>query len=219
MLLIKKFFTVCFFVLTVTMLFCRVACAAFDEVHARQFLNTTGEQFIETLGLQDTTRKYEILDEMFETKFDTKAMGRFVLGQSYRLLDDAQEKQYQALFKRYIKSLYKSYPLDFRTDEIKFRIAQITKNDKYVLGSVIVDLPKKFQTENLKNVRVDFKLKSIESGNYLISDVLIGDVSLLVSLKSRFAQMFKDAADEPEWFLEDFEDLVLSNEKQILLSK
>lgn len=211
----KKFLTVHILILATIMLFCRVACATFNETKVRDFLNTTGEKFIETLGLQDLGRKYTILDDMFETKFDTKAMGRFVLGANYRLLNDAQKEQYQALFKRYIKSLYKSYPLDFKTDEIKFRVTQITKNNKYVFSAVIVDLPEKYQTEKLKAVRLEFRLKETENGDYVISDVSIADVSMLVSLKPRFTQMFKDAADEPEWFLEDFEDLVVSNEQQV----
>ena len=197
------------------MLFCHGACAAFDEAKVRDFLNTTGEKFIETLGLEDAGKKYAVLDDMFETKFDTKAMGRFVLGPNYKLLDEAQKNQYQALFKRYIKSLYKSYPLDFETSEIKFEITQISAKGKNVFGAMIVDLPEKYQTEKLKAVRLEFKLKEKESGDYLIADVLIADVSLLVSLKPRFAQMFKDAAGEPEWFLQDFEDLVTSNEQQV----
>lgn len=198
------------------MLFCNAASASFDETKVRDFLNANGEKFIETLGLEDVGRKYEILDNMFETKFDTKAMGRFVLGPNYKLLDEAQKEQYHMLFKRYIKSLYKSYPIDFNTSEIKFKITQISQSGKYVLGVAVIDLPEKYQTENLKSVRLEFKLKPVEDGDYLISDVLIADVSLLVSLKSRFAQMFKDADGEPEWFLEDFEDLTRSNEKQIL---
>ena len=193
------------------------AHAAFDEIKVRDFLNATGEKFIETLGLEDVDRKYEILDEMFENSFDTDAMGRFVLGQSYRLLNEEQRLKYDELFKRYIKSLYKSYPLDFDTSEVQFKIVQITPKEKYVSGVVAVNLPEKYQTENIKSVRVEFKLKPKNDNTYLISDVLIADVSLLITLRSRFAQMLKDADNEPEWFLQDFEDLTLSNERQINL--
>ena len=84
---------------------------------------------------------------------------------------------------------------------------------------VSVDLPERFQSETLKAVRVEFKLKPKEDGSYLIADVSIADVSLLVSLRSRFNQMLKEAEDEPEWFLQDFEDLTVSNEKQILIEE
>ena len=52
-------------------LFSFVGHASFDETKARDFLNTTGEKFIETLGLQNVKEKYALLDDMFETKFDT----------------------------------------------------------------------------------------------------------------------------------------------------
>lgn len=215
----KKFLTLHIFMLIVAIIFCRASYAAFDETKARDFLNMTGEKFIETLGQTDIAKKYEILDDMFETKFDTFAMGRFALGKGYRLLNEEQKQAYHDLFKRYIKSLYKSYPLDFDTSEIKFRIIQITQNEKYVLGVVSVDLPERFQSETLKAVRVEFKLKPKEDGSYLIADVSIADVSLLVSLRSRFNQMLKEAEDEPEWFLQDFEDLTVSNERQVLIEE
>ena len=197
-------------------LFSFVGHASFDETKARDFLNTTGEKFIETLGLQNVKEKYALLDDMFETKFDTLSMGRFVLGGSYRLLNEEQKVRYHELFKRYIKSLYKSYPLDFDTSEIHFGIAKITQNEKYISALVVVDLPEKYQTETLKTIRVEFKLKENPNGNYLISDILFADVSLLVSQKARFMQMLQNADGEIDWFLDDFEDFTISNENQIL---
>ena len=200
----------------VAFFFCLSAKASFDETKVRDFLNTTGERFVEALGLEDKAQKYEILDDMFEKNFDTYAMGRFVLGKTYRLLSEEQKLQYHALFKRYIKSLYKTYPLDFDTSEIKYRITQISQTKKYVVGLVVVDLPEALQTDKLKAIRLEFKLEEKENDSYLIFDVLIADVSMLVTLRGRFAQMMKDAENEPEWFLQDFEDLTVSNERQIL---
>lgn len=198
------------------LVFCVSVKAAFDETKARDFLNTTGERFVEALGLEDRAQKYEILDDMFEKNFDTYAMGRFVLGKTYRLLNEEQKLQYHALFKRYIKSLYKTYPRDFDPSEIKYRIMQISQTKKYVVGLVAVDLPEELQTDKLKAIRLEFKLKAKENGSYLIFDVLIADVSMLVTLRGRFAQMLKEADDEIEWFLQDLEDLTVSNENQLM---
>ena len=204
-------------ILTAVFLICVSAHAGFDEEKARNFLNATGEKFIQTLGLEDLAQKYKILDDMFEQNFDTRAMGRFVLGKTYNRLSEEQKAQYHDLFTRYIKSLYKTYPLDFDASEIKYRIVQVNQTEKYVVGVVALDLPEQLQTENLKTVRVEFKLEPKDDDSYLIFDVLIADVSMLVTLRGRFAKMMKEADDEPEWFLEDFEDLTVSNEKQVLL--
>ena len=198
------------------LLFCISANASFDEAKVREFLNTTGERFIEALGLEDRAQKYEILDDMFEKNFDTYAMGRFVLGKTYRLLNEEQKLQYHELFKRYIKSLYKSYPLDFNPSEIKYKIMQISQTKKYVVGLVAVDLPEELQTDKHKAIRLEFKLEPKENDSYLIFDVLIAEVSMLVTLRGRFAQMLKEADDETEWFLQDLEDLTASNENQLM---
>lgn len=194
------------------------AWATFDDTKVEDFVYTTGEQFITALGMKDLEAKYAILDEMFEQKFDTVYMGRFVLGQYYRSLDAEQKEQYLSLFKRYIKSLYKSYPITFDTSDLHFKITKIVPYEKKVETFVTVRLPPKYQQENLQTITIKFNLKPVGE-SYVISDVFIGDVSLLVSLKPRFADMVKKAEEEPEWFLDDFESLTRSNEYNIQRTK
>ena len=187
---------------------------AFDEGAVREFLNTTGEKLIQTLGLEDKQARYEILDQMFDENIDVEYMGRYVLGRYYKTLNDEQKQQYTTLFARYIKSLYKSYPIDFKTEEIGFEVLKIQDTPKYIEATAAVDLPEKYRTEGLEQVKVEFRIHQ-KNDVFLIADLKIADVSMLLTLRPRFMQMMKDAEEEVSWFLDDFEDLTISNERNL----
>ena len=203
---ITVFITICCFAIS--------AFAAFDENKARRFVEQTGNEVIEALNAEDNDVKCAILDELFEVKFDVPHMARFALGRYAKLFDDEQKKRYEALFKRYVKSLYKIYVLDFDASDVALETVDIRADEKYVKVTASILLPEEYRTENMDAVRLDFKLKE-QNQSYIISDVSIGDMSLLLMLRSRFAEKIREDEEEPEWFLESLEDLVLSNEYNV----
>ncbi len=184
-----------------------------DQV--RDFLNTTGQKIIETIGSDDVDAKFETLDEIFEKHVNVKYMARFALGRYYRMMDQKQKEQYQDLFNRYVKSLYKSYPLEFKPEDIQFEILSIVQNNKSIRADVSVTLPPELQTQTLQTVRVSFQMEPKPTGGFWINDLQIAEASMLVTLQSRFLSMMKDDEEEIEWFLDDLNTLVTSNEEQI----
>ena len=212
----KKKIFLGFVTVFIWMFFSFRAMAGGGEANVRAFLNDTGERLIEALGMEDLDKRYAVLDEIFEKNVDTAYMGRYVLGQYYRLFSDEQKERYFPLFSRYIKSIYKSYPIDFKTDEIGFEILNIQPFEKYVNAVASIDLPEKYRTENFERIKVEFKIHD-KDGVFQVADLKIGEVSMLITLKTRFMQMIKDDEEEIDWFLEDFEDLVKSNETHLIL--
>jgi len=208
----KIFFKIITFI--VVSLFAFSAAAQMNETKVRSFLDTTGERLIGALGMEDIDERYAVLDEVFKNNVDTIYMGKYVLGQYYRLLSDAQKERYHPLFNRYIKSLYKSYPIDFKTDEIGFEILKVVVKDKFADATASIRLPEKYRTENMDRIKVEFVIHE-KGGVFQVADLKIADVSMLIALKNRFMQMIKDDEEEMEWFLEDFEDLVKSNEANL----
>ncbi|MBR6327802.1 MAG: ABC transporter substrate-binding protein [Alphaproteobacteria bacterium] len=185
-----------------------------DETKARDFVTQSGYELITALGTHDLEEKYQALDNLFETKTDTFYIAKFVLGPYYTQLDAEQKEQYHQLFLRYIKSLYKTYPLNFDTSSIDFSIGEVIQKGKFYDVKCLVDLPEKFQTENLKQVGVDFRLHETDDGVKLI-DFKLDGVSMLLTFRTKFVQMIKNDEEEISWFLEDLEDLTVSNEMQI----
>ena len=204
----KKFFAVFIFVFFLS------GFVRADEIGARQFINDSGYALIDALGGDDLTQKYKTLDDLFDNRVDTDYIAKFVLGPYYNKMSDKQKSDYHAFFKRYIKSLYKSYPLNFDTTAMDFEIISVGQNKDFYDVKCMVDLPEKYQTENLKQVGIEFRLRE-KSNTIKLIDFKIDGVSMLITFKNKFMQMIKDDEEEIDWFLEDFEDLTLSNESQM----
>ncbi len=188
--------------------------AAMTDEKVRAFLNDTGEKLIETIGSDDKWLKYQTLDQMFDTKFDVSYGAKFVLGVYYKKMDESQKAHFQNLFARYLKALYKSYPLEFETKGINFEVLSIDLGQPFTNAYARIKLPEQFRTENLESVRVDFKITQRQN-DLLLVDFKIAETSMLLTLRNRVLQMIKDDEEELSWFLEDFEDLVLSHEKNV----
>ena len=196
----KKFLRVILFIC-----FFPVVAFSFDEVDVRGFLNETGEGFIQTLGLVDKAEKYARIDEMIDEHVNSEYMGRFALGQYWRGFDETQKQTYFSFFKRYLKSLYKAYPLDFETDGIGFSISTIMKRGNFWDATCVIDLPEQYRMENFERVSVVFKIEEKEDKLYFI-DLKIGEASMLLTLRGRLTDMVKNAEEDIGWFLEDFQD-------------
>lgn len=188
-----------------------------DEV--RRFLNTTGEKIIKTIGSDDIDTKYDTLDEIFETDVNTEYMARNSLGRYYRQLNTGEQAEYHDLFNRYVKSIYKSYPLEFNPEDIHFEILSVTDNGKYINADVSITLPPELQAEAFKNVRVVFVVEPKPRGGFWVNDLQIAEISMLITLKNKFMTMIKEDEEEMDWFLDDLRTLVVSNEKQLEIGK
>lgn len=181
------------------------------ETQARAWVNQTGQRLIRTLASDNLETKYAALDQMFEENVDIPYMARFVLGKYAKELTDEQKETYLQLFRRYTVSLYKTYPLDFDTEGLDFSILSVQDVGKYTKVTCRVMLPKAYTTENIKSITLEFQLTQNEV--IQITDLKIGESSLLLTYRNRFMKMIKDVDDDMEWFLEDLSDQVFANEK------
>lgn len=209
----SKFFLQVITVVLSIFAFGQTATAApVEEKLAIQWANSTGAKLVETLGNHDLESKYAMLDKMFANDVDGNYIARFVVGKYWKAMSREQQQNYTNLFKRYMLSLYKNYPLDFETIDINFTItsARVGKSNTAVF--CIVELPEKMANENFDHVNLEFTLHEI-GGKIKITDLKIGESSLLLTYRGRFYQMIKDVDEDFEWFLEDLETLTISNER------
>lgn len=194
---------------------CRTSVATpTPENEAKSWVNTTGYKLIGALSDTNLQIKYQVLDKMFNEDIDTAYIARFVLGKHWRELNEKQQKDYLSMFRRYALSLYKSYPLDFDLKGLDFTVLSARVNGNYTDVSCNVILPEKYATNNIKSLALEFKLTK-DNQKIRIVDLKIGESSLLLTYRGRFAEMIKNADGDMEWFLEDFSDLTISNEKNI----
>lgn len=204
-----------FFILSLFLGFLTFPCYAdISEKEADQWVNDKGRELISALSSQDIDQKYAVLDQMFNHDVDCAYIGRFVLGTYWRKMTPEQQEIYQGLFRRYVVSLYKSYPLDFDMKGVDFSILSTELNGRYADVLCRVSLPEKYQTETFKAVNIAFKLVKNDARIQIV-DLKIGESSLLLTYRTRFMAMIKDADEEMDWFLEDFQLQTESNEKNL----
>lgn len=212
----KLFLQLIICLLGIWMQICPLRAAVVPENEAVEWVNATGYKLIEALSQKDIMQKYQVLDEMFDQNIDTDYMARFVLGKYWRTLDADQQAEFTALFKRYAVSLYKGFPLDFDLQGLGFDVISTQTSGNYTDIVCRIDLPEKYRSDTLSSLPVAFKL-SKTAGNIKIIDLKIQESSLLLTYRARFMKMIKDVDEDMTWFLEDFTDLTLSNEKNAAL--
>jgi len=185
------------------------ALAAIEPAEAEAFAEAQGRELLDILAENNRAKKYRQLDELFLKHVDLDYIARFVVGRYWRQMDSAQQEHYRKLFKRYAVSLYKSYPLKF-DGKIDFTITGSRAEENYTIVFAAISYEGNTPEEN-KNILAEFRMHEAD-GQILLTDVKLAESSMLLSYRSRFQQMIKEADEEMEWFLEDFAALVESAE-------
>ena len=99
-------------------IFCYSAenASALTPQAAEQWAKNKGEQILQILSAPSSAQKYEQLDAILSQDIDLDHAARFVVGKYWRQMTPEQQAEYVPLFKRYVSALYKSVPLDIKTD-------------------------------------------------------------------------------------------------------
>ena len=189
-----------------------IKASIIEENEARLWVNNTGHKLIDALSSSDIQAKYQTLDTMFTEDVDTEYMARFVIGKYWKTMSQEEQNTFLDLFNRYAKSIYKNYPLNFDTKGLDFEVTSIKQNQKFTDVNCIVTLPEQFATETLKNINIKFKLTKTNNKIKII-DLTFAESGLLTTYRTRFYTMISNLDGEISWFLEDFNDMVISSEK------
>lgn len=176
---------------------------------AEAFAQEQGDKLLSFFAEKDLKTKYQKLDNLFLNYVDLEYIARFVVGKYWRNMTSEQQSHYQQLFKRYATSVYKGFPLTFE-NRISFDIksSRAEKDDVFVT----TDIKYAPQQGQPMNFDVEFRMHKT-NGKIMLTDIKIGESSLILSYRNKFYQMIKSADEEMEWFLEDFELTTVSAEK------
>ncbi|MBR2923171.1 MAG: ABC transporter substrate-binding protein [Alphaproteobacteria bacterium] len=178
---------------------------------AVSFAETKGKELLDVFQEDDLKKRYETLDKMVMEYVDIEHISRFVIGKYWRVMTPEQKQKYEKVFTRYGLALYKTLPLEYAKD-IKYEIMSTNSDDKYtnVLANVKFMLNKELQ-----EVTVSFRLHKVND-KIKIVDVKVAESSLLLSYRGKFYEMIAQSDGEIDWFLEDFADMTVSIEQNLL---
>lgn len=183
---------------------------------AENWANHKGNQILQILADTNLERKYKALDEIFYKDIDLDHAAKFAVGKYWRKMAPEQQKQYVPLFKQYINSIYKGYPLNFGEGEVSFSVAKVLPTKSGVDVWCVIKLKAlqqaTGQTQNGFNVL--FALVK-NDGVLQVRDLKIGESSLLLAFRDRFYKMiYNDNDEEIDWFLEDLQTITRDNEEK-----
>lgn len=183
----------------------------------RFWAENKGAQILEILADKNLERKYAELDEILYKDIDLDYASRFVMGRYWKQMSEEQKQTYVPLFKRYVASLYKSFPLDVPMGSIGYKIEKIVPNKDFYEVFCTVNINQKNIRQNAENnakIGVLFSLIR-ENGNIKVRDLKIAESSLLVTYRERFNKMIhQDNDDEIDWFLDDLMALTEDKERE-----
>lgn len=189
-----------------------VQAAAISAEEAKAWADKKGQSLLQAFSENNQEVKYQKLDDLFLNDVDLNHISKFVIGKYWRQMSDTQKTRYQDIFKRYSLAVYKSFPLNFDMDKIKYTIisAKANPKDTNVVANIQLQMgPKK---EDMQNILVDFRLHKVDGKTKLI-DLKLAESSLILSYRNRFYEMISGNDEDIEWFLEDLETITTSTEQ------
>lgn len=186
---------------------------AVPSAEARQWATTKGNELLLALSEPDINVKYAKLDKMMTEDVNLDYIAKFVVGKYGKLMNEEQKQKYQALFHRYVLSLYKKANFTFDASAIHFSIDSVTEYPKFTNVVCTVDPGQLTQDVPIEKVPVKFKLIRGVNNRIQAVDVDISNVSMVIEYRKRFYQMILKEDGNMEWFLDKFEDIVKANEE------
>lgn len=151
---------------------------------ARSFINTLGTQAIAVLGPNiPEQQRLTRFRELFHNDFDIPGIGRFVLGRYWRTATPQQQAEFLQLFQEYIVRAYSTRLGQYGGEPFRVTGARPTGSETIVSSEIV--------RSNGAPVEVDWYLAGGGPGQYRITDVYVGGVSMAVTQRDEFASIIQ----------------------------
>lgn len=183
---------------------------------AKNWAENKGHEILDIITGDDLYTKMDQIDNIVQNDIDLDYAAKFVMGKYWRQMSEEQKQKYIPLFKRYTKSLYKSYQFDIKKGAVDFSVdkALPTKIGADVYCTVTINTVEKNIDDKYKGgIKVIFLLVKVDN-RIKVRDMKIEESSFLHSYRERFYKMVhEDNEDEIDWFLETLEEITNDNEE------
>jgi phospholipid transport system substrate-binding protein len=150
---------------------------------ARSFVGTLGREAIAVMGPSiSPAQRLARFRQLFSNDFDVPGIGRFVLGRYWRIATPQEQGEFLRLFQEYIVRAYSTRLAEYGGEPFRV-IGARPAGDQTVVTSEII-------RQNGAPVEVDWMLVD-RGGQYKISDVYVGGVSMKVTQRDEFASVIQ----------------------------
>ncbi len=174
-----------------------MAQAAKSTQASADFVQGLGDKAIATLADPKVSKDQAkaVFRDLLNENFDINTISRFVLGRYWNLANDAQKKEYQALFEQMIVEVYAERFSQYAGEKFKVGGGQASgENDAVVTSQVL-------RPNGQPPVNVSWRVRS-KDGSFKIIDVIVENVSMSVTQRSEFASLIESNGGKFEALLD-----------------
>lgn len=165
--------------------------AAAQDQGAAAFIQNLGTQALQALAAPDQQRVVRFR-QLFAASFDIPEISRFVLGQYGRAMPQQQQQEFVALFQDYVA--HNSVRL------APYAGAQFRVTGARPYGAETLVSSQAFQLGTNQSIVIDWPVAN-QGGRYLVTDIILGGVSMKVTLRNEFAAIIQRNGGRPEALL------------------
>lgn len=211
----KKLFAAAAFVfLFAQNLFAAPETAQISAKEASDWATKKGSEILNIISEPLSSDKYRRLDNIMLNDVDLPYIARFVVGKYWKKMTSEQQEQYLEMFNSYILGVYKTFPLEFDSSAIKYKVEKVEPKKKSadIFMSVKIEGVTTSSDNPDSAIEVVFKVHKSDKKLKLI-DMKIANSSLLQTYRTKFYDLILKDEEEMEWFLEDFELWIPNTDK------
>lgn len=166
--------------------------AATDCEKAKVFMGDMGQNVIDLLTNQ-TISDQERADQfriILETKFNTKAIGKFVLGRYWKQATEEEKKTFLNLFTETTVATYATRFKDYTSERFNISGCQVEPDGGVMVSSQII-------RPNGQNIPIDWKIFE-KKDEMRVYDVILEGISMGITQRSEFASVIQKGGGKLE---------------------
>jgi phospholipid transport system substrate-binding protein len=157
---------------------------------ASSFIGSLGTRGLQALSPSlSEQQKVAGFRQLLENNFDLAGISRFVLGPYGRVMSPAAQQQFEPLFRDYLARVYTTRLS--RYSEAPFRVTGTQPS-----GSETVVSSQVWAGGN-SPVQIDWHVQN-RDGRFLVTDVVVGGVSMKATQRSEFASIIQRNGGQPD---------------------
>src|SRR3990167_4776061 len=184
--MLRKFF------LTLTLLmFCtQTTVLALDQKQAETFMANIGEKVISILTDSQLSihQKKALFKEILDTKFNLRAIGKFVLGRHWKGATKKEQELFLALFKASTISSYASRFQEYTTEKFDILGSRLERDGGVTVLTQIV-------RPNGQKILIDWKIFE-KRGELRVYDVALEGISMGITQRSEYSSIIQQTGGE-----------------------
>ena len=151
---------------------------------AQNFVQATSDKVVNLVAHAKSEGKTEqTLDSIFLNVTEIDWIGKYVIGNQWRSLDNTQKAAYLTQYRKYLTSLYVPLFKDYNGQKITIKGGKELGTDQYLVTTEIQP-----NDTGKSKYKVEYRLR-FANGEFKIRDIIVEDVSMIATQRANFSSL------------------------------